>query len=225
MPELVYNPLEDNDITLPLYKKDGKPLILPAFICGVKTIDITSRNDEDLLLAELEFEIHESAEKVEVQTFHENEDNVYDYRRPKDVVRGDVFVGTRIKSGDTAKIWMNKSKPSGKMNRIYLQELKAIGVEIKTKKIEHEGKKIDAPIIPELSDDLLLGLPVFIYLGETSFKAKDGRQVTYPAVQKYIAIAGMPRVDVLQNSFDEAKRSPRSKEADPFGDMDDDLPF
>jgi len=225
MSEVIYNPFEDTDVNLPVYKKDGKNLILPAFICGVKATEITSKAGEDLVVAELEFEIHDSAEKVEVQVFNEDEEGRYNYRSPSEVVNGSLFVGKRIKSGNRGKLWKNLTKGSGRMNRILLENLKSLGIEPKTKKIEHEGKKIDAPVIPDLTPDLLLGLPVFIYLDEESFTGRDGKNVTYTCVNKYVKMDA-ERVNVLENSYSETSSGkPKKKEDDPFSDIEDDLPF
>ena len=229
MAEQVYNPFEDKDVRLPVYKKNGKNLVLPAFISGVKLIDITSKQGEHLMLADLEFEIHESASKIkEIELFNETDEGKYNYRSPSgEVVSGDVFIGQRIKAGRNSKVWRNHTKVSGRMNRIFLDTLKALGVEIKTKKIEHEGKKIDAPVIPELTEDLLLGLPVFIWLDEESFTAKDGRNVSFTAVGKFVKIDGVERVETLENTLDEnaPAASTAPKADDPFDGLDSDLPF
>lgn len=226
--EVIYNPLEDTDVNLPIYKKDGKNLIMPAFICGVRTKDITSRAGDELKLVELEFEIHESAEKIEVQIYHENEEGNYNYRAPKETVNGSTFIGFRVKSSGRGNLWKNLTKGSGKMNRILLESLKSIGIEIKTKKIKHDGKDIQAPIIPELNEELLLGYPVFIWLDEESFTGKNGKNVSYTCVTKYAKMDNAEKVTVLENSFNESNKTSGSsskKDDDPFGDIDDDLPF
>lgn len=229
MSEVLYNPLEDDDVRLPIYKKNGKNSIFPAFICGVKTTQVTSKAGEDLLIGELEFEIHESAEKMDpVTIFEETEDGKYDYRRPKEEVPATTFIGVRVKSGNGGKLWKNLTKGSGRMNRMLIDSLKALGVELKTKKVETDGKKVDALVIPDLTEEVLLGLPVFIYLDEESFTGRDGKNVSYTAVNKYIKIDGIERVTVLENTLTSkgGKGTTKPKdEDDPFGDMDDDLPF
>lgn len=230
MTEQVYNPFEDKDVRLPVYKKDGKNLVLPAFISGVRFVDITSKQNESLTLAELEFEVHESADKIKepIQLFHENDEGRYDYRKPaEETVPASTFVGQRIKAGRNSKIWRNNTKASGRMNRIFLDTLRTIGVDIKTKKIEHEGKKIDAPVIPDLSEELLLGLPVFIWLDEERFTDRNGRNVVFTSVGKYVKIDGIPRVEVLENTLDDnaPAKSTAPKADDPFDGMDEDLPF
>jgi len=229
MSELVYNPFEDKDVRLPIYKKDGKNLVLPAFICGVRIREVTSKQNESLSIVEFEFEIHESAKKVQpITLFKEDDEGKYNYRLPIDeTVPGSTFVGQRIKSGDRTKVWRNNTKASGRMNRMYLETLKALGVEIKTKKIEHEGKKIDAPVIPDVSEELFLGLPLFIWLDEESFTNKQGRNISFTAAGKYVKIDGMPRVEVLENSLsDNTASAPAQEKATVFDDIDDsDLPF
>jgi len=228
MSEVLYNPLEDEDVRLPIYKKNGKNMVFPAFISGVKLINVTSKAGEDLQICELEFEIHESAEKMEpVTIFEETEDNKYDYRRPKEEVPATTFVGGRVKTGNNGKLWKNLTKGSGRMNRILIESLKALGVDIKTKKVETDKKKVDAVVIPELTEELFLGLPVFIWLDEESFTAKDGRNVSYAAVNKYVKIDGVDRTTVLENTLAVSNngKAPAKKQDDPFADMDDDLPF
>lgn len=227
--ELIYNPLEDTDKNLPIYKKDGKNLIVPMFICGVKIKDVTAnKSGDNLRLAELQFEVHESAEKMEIDIFPEDEDGNYNYRaQPVETVNGSVFVGTRIKGGNKATLWKNKTKGSGRTNKYLLQSLKNLGIEIKTKKVETNGKKINAEIIPELTEDLLLGKPVFGWLDQESFTSSSGNNVTYTAVNKYTKMENADDVTVMENSLKETNTggSTSKAEDDPFGDMDDDLPF
>lgn len=228
MSEVLYNPLEDDDVKLPVYKKNGKNNVFPAFISGMKTTEIQSKKSgEDMLICELEFEIHESANKMEpVTIFEEDEDGRYDYRRPKEEVPATTFVGERIKSGNNGKLWKNLTKGSGRMNRILIENLKTLGVELKTKKVESDGKKVDALVIPDLTEDLLLGLPAFIWLDQESFTAKDGRNVSYTAVNKFVKMDNHDRVTVLENSLLQPAGKPSAKkEDDPFADIDDDLPF
>lgn len=228
--QMIYNPFEDTDVRLPVYKRNGKNLILPMFICGVKLVEITSRNNEDLVLADLEFEIHPiAAEKMEpIDTFHEDEDGNYNYRAPKEETANPaLFVGQRVKAGQKAKLWKNLSKASGRMNRILLEQLKALGIEIKTVKIEHDKKKIDAPVIPDLTEDLLMGLPVFGWLDQESFTdSRSGKNVTTVRVNKIVKMDNVERTVVIENSLDEKKKSTKSApkdQDDPFGD--DDIPF
>lgn len=228
MSEVLYNPLEDTDVKLPIYKKNGKNTVFPAFICGMTTKDVVSKAGEDLVICELEFEIHESAEKMEpVTIFEETDDNKYDYRRPKDEVPATSFIGVRVKAGSNGKLWKNLTKGSGRMNRILIESLKSLGVEMKTKKVETDNKKVDALVIPELTEDLLLGLPVFIWIDEESFTARDGKNVSFAAVNKYVKMDGVEKVTVLENTMlsNTGKSSPSVKEDDPFADIDDDLPF
>lgn len=231
MSEVLYNPLDDKDIKLPVYKKDGKNLVMPAFICGVRTKEVNSKSNEALMIVEFDFEIHESAEKMQpVTIFEENEDNDYDYRRPKEEVPATDFVGIRVKAGNKGKMWKNLTKGSGRMNRILIDNLKALGIDLKTKKVETEdGKKVDAQVIPDLNAELFLGLPVFIWLDQESFTGKDGNNVTYTAVNKFVK-ADLERVTVLENTMlkTASKGGGKAEEKDkndPFADMDDDLPF
>ena len=229
MSEVLYNPLEDEDVRLPIYKKNGKNTVFPAFICGVDVKQVTSKAGESLEITELEFEIHESAEKMEpVTVYEENEDGKYDYRRPKEEIPATTFVGIRIKAGSNGKMWKNLTKGSGRTNRMLIDSLKAIGVELKTKKVETNGKKVDALVIPELTEELLLGLPVFAWLDEESFTGRDGKNVSYTAVNKYVKIDGIERVTVLENTLlanNKGNKSKPKSDDDPFSDMDDDLPF
>jgi hypothetical protein len=230
MSEVLYNPLEDDDVRIPIYQKNGKNMIFPAFICGVKPKSVQSKNGEDLIVCELEFEIHESAEKMSpVTIYEETEDGKYDYRRPKEEVPATTFTGQRIKAGQKSKLWKNETKGSGRMNRMLIDSLKVIGIDVKTKKVETDGKKVDAIVIPELTEELLIGLPVWIWLDEESFTGRDGKNVTYTAVGKYAKIDGIERVTVLENSLKEVagagKSDKKLKDDDPFSDIDDDLPF
>ena len=226
--DLIYNPLEDDDVKLPVYKKNGKNLVLPAFISGVKVKDVHSqRKNEDMQIITLQFEVHESAEKVEVQIYQEDENGDYNYQAPKEVVSGGAFVGERIKTADKGNIWKNLSKGSGRMNRILLESLKSLGVKIPTKKIKHDGKEIEVDVIPDLEPDLFLGIPCFVWLDTNSFTGNDGKNVTYTCISKYVKMDNVDRVEVLENTLESNNAAPSktSDEQSPFDDMDDDLPF
>ena len=230
MSEVLYNPLEDNDVKLPIYKKDGKNMVFPAFISGVRTTDITAKKSgEDMTIVEFEFEISEATKKMQpVTVYEETEDGQYDYRRPKkEEVPAESFIGFRIKTGNNGKLWKNRTKGSGGMNRRLVDSLKVLGVKLSTKKVETDGKKVDAIVIPDLTEDLFLGLPVFIWLDQESYTGRDGKNVTYTAVNKYVSIDKEERVTVLENTLTTKGGSAPSvkKEDDPFADMDDDLPF
>lgn len=231
MSDLVYNPLEDTDITIPVYNSMGKNLVIPVFICGVKIKNITSRSNESLTLAELEFEVHSSIEKLgTVQLFHEDENGQYNYRAPANSVDAKVFVGKRIKSGKRVNLWRNNTKGSGKMNKILIETFQTMGIDIKTKKIEHDGKKIDAPIIPNISEQELLGMPLFAWLDQESYTNKAGNLVVYSCINKVVKCEAFEKLDVLQNTLvdttnNAAATGKDNPGSDPFGDLDSDLPF
>jgi len=233
MSETIYNPLEDNDVRMPVFKRDGKNLVVPAFICGVKTKELTSKQNESLSLTELEFEVDATIEKLgKVTVFHEDEDGNYNYRAAKtdeESVPATTFIGQRFKGGKRVNLWKNNTKGSGKMNRLLLDSLRALGVEIKTKKIEHEGKKIEAPIVPNPNAEMLLGTPVFVWLDQESFTNKNGQNVTYTCINKVVKRDGADKVVVLANTLTDSTTNNASalpkEQSSPFGDVDDDLPF
>lgn len=229
--ELVYNPFEDKDVRLPVYKLDGKNLVLPFFICGMRTNEITARKTGDSLsVTTIELEVHESVEKLGTITiFNEDEEGRYIYNRGAvdKEVPASVFAGTKVKGGDRIKLWKNNSRGSSRTNKILISNLKQMGVNLETRKVKHEGKNVEVEVIPEITEDLLLGLPVFGWLDEESFTTDDGRNISYTAVNKIVKM-DVDKVDVMENSL-KAKQtgnSPAPKdENDPFSDMDDDLPF
>lgn len=227
--ELVYNPLEDTDKPIPVYKNNGKNLIIPVFICGVKLIDITSKKGEKLKLADFEFEVHESAEKVEIDIFPEDEDGNYVYTAdPIEKVSGSIFVGKRFQAGNNAKVWKNMTKGSGRMNKILLQNLREMGIEIEKKEIKHDGKKIKVDVIPEFTEDLFLGLPLFGWMSTESYTNRNGDNVSYKCINKVIKIDGADKLEVMENTLNANNSgggTSSKKEDDPFGDLDDDLPF
>lgn len=231
MSEQVYNPFEDNDIILPAYKKDGSNLVLPFFICGVKIKDVTSnRTGDNLQVIELAFEVDERGTKKmdPISIFYEDEEGRYMYNgKVKEEVPADTFAGKRVKGGKRVTLWRNLSRSSNRTNRNYLDILGQMGIEIKHKKVKYEGKNVEMPIIPEPSVELFLGVPVFGWMDEESFTDRNGNHIRYNVVNKVVKIENMDRVEVLENSLSDNNQqsSPSSKEDDPFGDMDDDLPF
>lgn len=232
MLELLYNPFDDKDVTVPAYKKDGKRLVVPTFISGMKRKEITSRNNESLVLVELEFEIHKSVEKLgNVTVFEEDENNRYNYRAPKpdeEAIDASILEGKRIKGGRRVNLWQNKTKASGKMNRIYIETLKSFGIELEEKEVKQGGKKIKTIVVPEPTEELLLGLPLFAWLGEDGFTTKSGEEIRYTAVDKVHKIEGQERIEVLENSLSESPKKNSKADSDPFGDDiddDEDLPF
>lgn len=230
--ELLYNPFEDKDVAVPAYKKNGKRLVVPTFVSGMKIKEITSRNGESLVLVELEFEIHKTIEKLgTVTVFEEDENNRYNYRAPKpdeEAIDASILEGKRIKSGKRVSLWQNKTKASGKMNRIYIETLKSFGIELEEKEVKQNGKKIKTVVVPEPTEELLLGIPLFAWLGEDGFTTKNGDEVRYTAVDKVQRIPDQERIEVIENSMKQSEKGGSKIESDPFGDDiddDEDLPF
>lgn len=228
MPQ-VYNPYEDNDVRLPAFKADGKPLVVPAHIVGVQTKEITNRNNEENQIVDFELEVSSQIEKLgEIDIFEENDSGQYIYNKPKEKRDASIFEGTRIRTFGGATFWRNLSKASGRQNRMFLENLKKIGVEPETEELEYQGKKVKGEKIPDTEEyeSLFLGLPVFAFLGIDSFESNDGGLVKLVKANKMVKNENGQKRKVQENSL--AKQgSSQSPDDDPFGDdeSDDEIPF
>ncbi|NCN86736.1 hypothetical protein GW932_02795 [archaeon] len=224
---------QDNDVSLPVFTKDGRPLALPAFICGVRIAEIESKKTgESLKKIDFEFEIHESASKAkDIDLFVKDENDKYDYSKPTGkTVKATAFVGKKVRGGE---IWQNLTKSSGKMNRILIQELPSFGVEISEEVVIIEGQEYTAKVIPELDEESFLGNPVFIFLKEESFTSKRGQVVNLTKVGKVVSAFGkFDKEIVMKNTMKmeqlAATASAKPSEDNPFagiGSDEDELPF
>lgn len=179
MAKQVYNPFKDKDIKTPIFKEDGKPLILPAHIVGIEAKEIHSkRTGDDLEVINFLFEVSSQVEKLpDIPIYPEDEDGNYIYgKEPTEYKEASLLEGKKFRSSNSATFWRNLTKGSGGMNRNYIKSCKSIGFDVDQDQEEFDGKKVTVDIIPDPTEDesKFLGLPVFIVLGQDSFKTKDG---------------------------------------------------
>lgn len=229
MSKQYYIPQKDNDISLPAFRADGKPLILPAFICGVRIQDITSKKSGELMQkVEFEFEIHNIASKIkDITIFKEDENGNLDYSQPAGTVDGSVFVGKRIKGGE---LWRNLTKSSGKMNRILISSLPNYGIKLQEEEVEIDGQKYKATVIPDLTEELFLGKAVFIQLGIESYVSKRGNNVQLTKVKNVISNLGKFEDEIVVSNSLKEESTTNSKSLDDkfseIADIDEDsIPF
>lgn len=228
MSKQYYIPEQDNDIALPALREDGKPLILPAFICGVKIEEFTSKQQEKLQKISFEFEIHNSIENIkDITVFKEDENGNIDYSSPSGTVNASVFKKRRIKGGE---LWKNLTKSSGKMNRIFTSSLPNYGIKIEEEEIEIDGQKMKALVIPDLTEEMFLGKGVFIKLGVESYTSKRGNLVQLTKVKSVISNLNKFEDEiVITNSLKEQKQNNSTTAQKVFEDVEefdeDSLPF
>jgi|GEM_PF-6367920 len=229
MSKQVYNPFEDTDIKTPVFKEDGKPLILPAHIVGIEVKEIHSKKTgDDMQVINFLYEVSSQVEKIgDIPIFPEDEEGNYIYdKAPTEHKPATLLEEKKFRSSGSATMWRNLSKGSGGMNRNYIKGCKALGVEVKQEKIDYDGKKVSVDVIPEPTEENFLGLPVFIVLGIDSWKNNRGVVINSTKAVRSIQNENGDKKQVLENQLSSDTSSNGSApsgggEEDPF----DSIPF